>query len=138
MEIEEILTEVDKKVINNEVFDKMPEQRNRPVKKARLSHYLRPRYVIKDNGSMFTVHFTMLCDLFGIECKSTAVRNPQANAIFEYLCGVLGNMFSTDGVEGENHCDHAVIELLIIDAASDVSSTYHTIMYSSPRAAVLQ
>ena len=53
--------------------------------KSWLSRYPRSKNVIYDNGSEFKLHFSALCDTYGIKRKPTSVKNPQANAILEQI-----------------------------------------------------
>jgi hypothetical protein len=75
--------------IVEEIFDKTSERIARLVNKAWLSRYPRCRYIIYNNCSEFKLNFEYLCITYGIKRKPTTIKNPQANAIFEYLHQVL-------------------------------------------------
>ena len=79
----------------------------------------------------------MLCNHSGIECKPTTFKNQQANAILESLQDVVGNMLCTVGLESNIILDLTYTALFIIDAAWAVPFTHHTILGSSPEAAIL-
>ncbi len=117
-------------------FDKSSAQISNLVYKTWLSRYPRCPYLIYNNGSEFKVHFRSLCDRYGIKCKPTSVKNPQANAILERHDGVLGNMLRTselDMAESVKACD---INVFLSDAAWAIRSTYHTVLKASPGAAI--
>ncbi len=65
------------------------------VDKTWFSRYPRGQHIIYDNGSEFKLHFEALCDSYGIKCKSTSVKNPQANVILEQVHQVLMTMLRT-------------------------------------------
>jgi len=71
------------KLIKEEIFDKSSDQKSRLVNKIWLCRFPRCRYLIYDNGSELKLHFETLCDSYGIKCKPTTIKNPQANAICE-------------------------------------------------------
>ena len=64
-------------------FDKSSTMISHLVNKTWFSHYPRCQYIIYDNGSEFKLHFETLCESYGIKCKPTSIKNPQANAILE-------------------------------------------------------
>ena len=47
------------------------------------SCYLCCQYIMYNNGHKFKLNFEALCESFGIQCKPTSVKNPQANDILE-------------------------------------------------------
>jgi hypothetical protein len=101
-----------------------------------LSRYPRAKYITYDNGSEFKLHFEELCKSFGITSKPTTVKNPQANAILERVHGVLGNMMRTNGLDMSPTITDAMITDFIVDAAWAIRSTYHTVLKSTPGAAI--
>ena len=66
-------------------FDKSSAMISNLVNKTWFSHYPCCKYIIYDNGSKFTLHFKALRESFGIKRKPTSVKNPQANAILEWV-----------------------------------------------------
>jgi hypothetical protein len=55
----------------------------------------------------------ILCDTYGIKCKPTSVKNPQANAILEHIHAVFTNMLCT-----------AELKMAVLVNASDVDVSY--------------
>jgi hypothetical protein len=78
--------------IVEEIFDKTSEHIAGLVNKTWLSRYLSCCYIISDNGSEFKLNFEYLCVTYGIRCKPTTIKNPQANVILECLHQVLAQM----------------------------------------------
>ena len=64
-------------------FDKSSAMSSKSLNKTWFSHYPHCQYIIYDNRSEFKLHFKALGDSFGIKCKQTSVKNPQANVILE-------------------------------------------------------
>ena len=76
-------------------FDKSSAMISNLVNKTWFSRYPRCQYIIYDNGSEFKLHFEALCESFGIKRKPTSVKNPQANAILEWVHQVISTMLRT-------------------------------------------
>ena len=74
--------------------------------------------------------------MYGIKCKPTSVKNPQANAILERIHGVLGNMLRTSELNMAESVKASDINFFLSDAAWAVCSTYHTVLKASPGAAI--
>jgi hypothetical protein len=85
--------------IIEKIFDKTSERIVRLVNKTWLSRYPKCCYIIYNNGSEFKLNFEYLCKTYGIKCKPTAVKNPQANAILESLHQVLGQMLHSSKLD---------------------------------------
>jgi hypothetical protein len=81
------------------------------------------------------LHFQSLCDTYGIKCKPTSVKNPQANAILEPIHAVPGNTLRTSELDMAETVEPSDIDIFF-DAAWAVCSTYHTVLKSSPGAAI--
>ena len=64
-------------------FDKSSAMISNLVNKTWFSYYPCCQFIIYDNRSKFKLHFAALCESFGIKCKPTSVKNPQANTILE-------------------------------------------------------
>ena len=118
------------------IIDKSSAQVSRLFNKQWLSRYPRSKYVIFDNGSEFKLHFKELCESFQIEHKPTTVLNPQANAILERMHGVLGNMMRTAGLDMSETVTEDMIDDFLTNTAWAIRSTYHTVLRSSPGAAI--
>ena len=124
------------KEITEIVIDKSSAQISRLFNKLWLSRYPRAKYVIFDNGSEFKLHFQELIRTFSLEQKPTTVRNPQANAILERIHGVLGDMLRTSELEMADTYHDEDVDTFITNAAWAIRSTYHTVLKSSPGAAI--
>ncbi len=117
-------------------FDKSSTMISNLVNKTWFSRYPRCQYIIYDNGSKFNLHFEALCESFGIKCKPTSVKNPQANAILEPLHQVLATMLRTAELDMANTVVTCDIDAFLTDAAWAIRSTYHTVLKASPGAAI--
>ena len=105
-------------------FDKMSATVGRLINKTWFSRYPRSQYIIYDNGSEFKLHFETLCESFGLKCKPTSVKNPQTNAILEWVHQTIMVMLHTaelDMAEVVSDCD---IADFLTNAAWAVCSTY--------------
>jgi hypothetical protein len=65
------------------------------VNKTWSCRYPQCCHLIYDNGSDFKLHIKYLCESYGIMCKPTTVKNPQANGLLERVHQVLGQMLRT-------------------------------------------
>jgi hypothetical protein len=117
-------------------FDKSSAQISNLVYKTWFIGYPRCQYIIYDNGSEFKLHFRSLCNIYGIKCKPTSVKNPQANAILEHIHAVLGNMLRTSELDMAKSVKASDIDVFLSDTAWAVCSTYHTVLKASPGAAI--
>ncbi len=84
----------------------------------------------------FKLHFETLCDSYGIKCKPTTIKNPQANAICERIHQVLGTMMRTSEIDMAESIEPADIDTFIDNEAWVICSTYHTVLKASPGAAI--
>ena len=130
------LIEKDRKKSIKWTIDKSSAEVARLFNQQWLSRYPRAKYITYDNGSEFKLHFEVLCNSFGITSKPTTVKNPQVNAILERVHGVLGNMMRTNGLDMSPTITDAMITDFIVDAAWAIRSTYHTVLKSTPGAAI--
>ena len=73
-----------------ETTDKNSARISRIFNNTWLSHYLRPRKVIFDNGDDFKKDFLPLLNHFSIKHTPTTNKNPEANSILERVHQVLG------------------------------------------------
>jgi len=118
------------------ILDKSSACISRLFNKQWLSRYPRPTYVIYDNGSEFKLHFRALCESYSIKRKPTTIKNPQANAILERTHGVFADMMRTSGIDGSDDLTPQTVDDFITDAAWAIRSTHHTVLRSTPGAAV--
>jgi hypothetical protein len=110
--------------IIEEIFDKTSEHIVRLVNKTWLSRYPRCCYIIYNNGSEFKLNFEYLCETYGIKCKPTTVKNPQANAISERLHQVLGQILCTSELDMAKTITPDDLNVFLNNAAWDICSTY--------------
>jgi hypothetical protein len=101
------------------------------VNKTWFSHYPHCQYIIYDKGSEFKLLFEALCESFGIKCKPTSFKNPQANAILERVHQVITTMLRTNELDMANTVETSDIDVFLTDAAWVIRSTYHTILKAS-------
>ena len=132
----EIFKESGKDVEGSETFDKTSQQIARLVNLTWFCRYPRPRKVIFDNGSEFKLHFQALCDTYGLKCKPTTVKNPQSNAILERTHQVIGNMMRTAEIDMQETVTQDDITDFVANASWAIRSTHHTVLKSSPGAAI--
>ena len=130
------MVDTDGKVTRKLVIDKSSAEVARLFNRQWLSRYPRAKYITYDNGSEFKLHFEELCDSFGLERKPTTVKNPQANAIIERVHGVLGDMMRTSNLDMSETVNDEMIEDFLVNAAWAIRSTYHTVLKSTPGAAI--
>jgi hypothetical protein len=76
------------------------------------------------------------CDTYGIKRKPTSAKNPQANAILEYIHAVLENMLCTSKLDMAESVKASDIDGFLSDATWAIRSTYHTVLKASPGAAI--
>jgi hypothetical protein len=122
--------------IVEEIFDKTSEHIARLVNKTWLSRYPRCRYIIYDNGSEFKLNIEYLCITYGIKCKPTMVKNPQANAILEHLHQVLAQMLRTAELDMAETVTPDDVDVFLDNAAWAICCTYHTVLKASPGMAI--
>ena len=117
-------------------FDKTSATVGRLVNKTWFSRYPRSQYIIYDNGSEFKLHFKTLCESYGLKHKPTSVRNPQVNAILKQVHQTIMAMLCTAELDMADTVSESDIADFLTNAAWDVRSTYHTVLKSSPGAAI--
>jgi len=118
------------------LIDKSSASISKLFNKQWLSRYPRPNTIVYDNGSEFKLHFSALCDTYGIKRKPTSVKNPQANAILERIHGVFADMMRTSGLDGSDDLSPETVDDFIVNAAWAIRSTHHTVLQATPGAAV--
>ena len=117
-------------------FDKTSATVGRLAKKTRFSCYPYSQYIIYDKGSEFKLHFKTLCDSYGLNHKPTSVRNPQANAVFEWVHQTIIMMLCTAELYMAETVSESDIADFLTNVAWTVCSTYHTVLKTSPDAAI--
>jgi hypothetical protein len=117
-------------------FDKSSAQISNLVYKTWFSRYPRCGYIIYDNGCEIKHHFQSLWDAYGIKCKPTSVKNPQANAIPGRIHVVLRNMLRTFKLDMAKTVKASDIDVFLSDSTWVICSTYHTVLKASPGAAL--
>jgi hypothetical protein len=73
---------------------------------------------------------------YGIKCKPTTVKNPQANAILKRMHQVLGQMLRTSELDMADSISPDDVDVFLDNAAWAIRSTYHTVLKASPGAAI--
>ena len=101
-----------------------------------MSRYPGAKNIIYDNGSEFKLNFEALCKLYGLKRKPTTVKNPQANDILELIHGVFMDMLRTTYLDMSDTNNAEMIYDFLVNAAWTLRSTYHTVLKSTPGAAV--
>jgi hypothetical protein len=92
--------------------------------------------MIYDNISEFKLHFHALCKTYGVNCKLTIIKNPQANALMERIHAVFTNMLRTAKLDMAKLVNASDIDIFLADAAWTICSTRHTVLKASPGAAI--
>ena len=128
--------EEDNKKIKEVIIDKSSKSVASLFSKSWLSRYPRARSVIYDNGSEFKLFFENLCNSFGLTRKPTTIKNPQANAILERIHQVVTNMMRTSSLDMQDTCTPDMIDEFIANVGWAIRSTHHTVLGSSPGAAI--
>jgi len=135
-DMEYVQDKENKEEILNVIIDKSSATVARLFNKSWLSRYPRAKNVVYNNGSEFKLHFQSLCDSYGLKRKPTTIKNPQSNAILERTHGVLADMLRTSGLDNSDTVTEVMIADFLIDAAWALRSTYHTVLGSTPGAAI--
>jgi hypothetical protein len=117
-------------------FDKSSATVGNIINRTWFSRYPRSQYIIYNNGSEFKPHFETLCDSYGLKRKPTSVRNPQANAILERVHQTIMAMLGTADLDMADTVSESDIADFLTNAAWAVRSTYHTVLKTSPGAAI--
>ena len=117
-------------------IDKTSNTIARLFNKSWLSRYPRANSIVYDNGSEFKLFFENLCDEFTITRKPTIVKNPQANAVLERVHAVVTNIIRTSGIDMSPTCTPEMVDDIITNVGWAIRSTYHTVIGSSPGAAI--
>ena len=106
------------------------------VNQCWFSRYPRCQNIIFDNGSEFKLHFLALCESYGVKPKPTSIKNPQANAILERIHQVVMTMVRTSEIDMADSVAPSDIGTILTNVSWAIRSTYHTVLKSSPGAAI--
>eukprot|EP00804_Cyclotella_cryptica_P011422 CCRYP_016385-RA/>CCRYP_016385-RA protein AED:0.32 eAED:0.32 QI:0/-1/0/1/-1/1/1/0/261 len=117
-------------------FDKTSATVGNIINRTWFRRYPRSQYIIYSNGSEFKLHFETLCDSYGLKRKPTSVRIPQANAILKQVHQTIMAMFRSADLDMADTVNESDIADFLTNAAWAVCSTYHTVLNTSPGAAI--
>jgi hypothetical protein len=120
----------------DKIFEKTSNCIAKLVNKTWLCRYPWCCYLIYDNRSEFKLHSEYLCKSYGIKHKPTTLKNPQANAILEHMHQVLGQMLRTAEIDMADSVTPNDVDVFLDNAAWVICSTYHTVLKTSPGAAI--
>ena len=87
-------------------------------------------------GASLNYFLDKLWKPFSIEHKPTTVKNPQANSILERIHQVVMNMIRTSDIDMQDTCEPEMIDEILSNVGWAIRSTYHTMVGSTPGAAV--
>ena len=113
-------------------FDKTLATVGKIINRTWFSHYPHSQYSVYDNGSKFKLHFTTLCDSYGLKHKPTSVRNPQANAIHKWAHQTITAMLCTAEQDMADTVRKTDIANFLTNTAWDVHFTYHKVVKTLP------
>ena len=117
-------------------FDKTSATVGNRINRTWFSRYPCSQYIIYDNGSECKLHFETLCESYGLKCKPTSIKNPQANAILEWVHQTIMAMLRTTDLDMADTVSESDIADFLTNVAWAVRSTYHTVLKTSPGAAI--
>ena len=118
------------------IIDKTSAMTSRLFNKCWLSRYPRAKYVIYDNGSEFKLHFEGLCDSFSLQRSPSSVKNPQSNAILERQHAVIADCMRSSSLDMRDTVTPDDIDDFVVNVAWALRSTYHTVLKTTPGAAI--
>jgi len=96
-----------------------------------LCRYPRPRIVVFDNGSEFSGEFFELLHSYGIQPKSTTIKNPQSNAIVERVHLTISTSLRAMDLSNRPF-DDTTVHGILQSIAWALRTTFHTSLRSSP------
>ena len=77
-----------------------------------------------------------MIETFSIKHKLATVNNPQANSILERIHQVVMYMVRTTDIDMQDTCEPEMIDTFLSNVGWAIRSTYHTMLGSTPGAAV--
>jgi len=96
-----------------------------------LCRYPRPRMVVFDNGTEFSSEFYELLQSYGIQPKSTTIKNPQSNAIVERVHLTISNSLRAMDLSNRSF-DDTTVHGVLQSIAWALRTTFHTSLRASP------
>ena len=96
-----------------------------------LCRYPRPRMVVFDNGTEFSSEFHELLQSYGIQPKSTTIKNPQSNAIVKRVHLTISNSLRAMDLSKRSF-DDTTIHGVLQSIAWALHTTFHTSLQTSP------
>jgi hypothetical protein len=117
-------------------FDKSSATVRTIVNRTLFSRYPCTQYIIYESGSELKLHFETLCDSYGLKHKPTSIKNPQVNAILKRMHQTIMAMFLTSEIDMEDTINEHDIADFLTNPAWAICSAYHTVLKTSPGAAL--
>ncbi len=117
-------------------FDKTSATVGSLINRNWFCHYPCSQDIVYDNRSEFKLHFETLCDSYGLKHNPIIVKNPQANAILEHVHQTIMGMLFTAEIDMADTVSESDIADFLTNDAWAVRSTYHTVLKTSPGAAL--
>jgi hypothetical protein len=117
-------------------FDKISAVVSTLVNRTWLSRYPHSQVSIYNNGSEFKLHFKTLCDSYNVKHKPTSIKNYQTNTILKRVHQTIMDMLRTSEIDTEDTINESDIADFLTNGAWAVCSTYHTVLKTSPGAAI--
>ena len=74
--------------------------------------------------------------IYGLKCKPTSIKNPQANAILECVHQTIMGMLRTAEIDMADTVSECDIADFLINVAWAICSTYHMVLKASPGAVI--
>jgi len=103
------------------------------VEQTWLTRYPWPSEIVFDRGTEFMGQFAqMIEEDYGIFCRGTTTRNPQANSIIERIHQTLGNIIRTFEVHESDLTSNSPWEGILSAAMFALRATYHTTLQATP------
>ena len=130
------ITTKNNKEITEVIIDKTSACVARLFNKSWLSRYPRAHSIVYDNGSEFKLFFENLCEEYSLTRKPTTIKNPQANSVLERVHQVISNMMRTASLDMQDTCSPEIIDEYISNVGWAIRSTHHTMLGTSPGAAI--
>eukprot|EP00804_Cyclotella_cryptica_P016666 CCRYP_001971-RA/>CCRYP_001971-RA protein AED:0.45 eAED:0.58 QI:0/0/0/1/0/0/3/0/370 len=115
-------------------FDKTSATVGNLVNRTWFSRYPRSQYIIYDNGSEFKLHFETLCESYGL--KPNQCQKPSSERNTRRVHRTIMAMLRTAELDMADTISESDIADFLTNAAWAVRSTYHTVLKTSPGAAI--
>lgn len=115
-----------------EIGNKTSAQMSHLLNRVWLSRYPRPTKIIFDNGNEFKKDFKFIFDDYGVKCRITTIKNPQANSILERVHQVIGNMLRTKNLVELDFSFEDTWPNVLASVAFAIRSTHHSTLGAAP------